>query len=423
MKTTLIFIFLIVLTSLMNAQQPTFRDLDYVGSGNSKQFLDLYIPSWLTQPAPLIIYFHGGGWKGGSKGNAMGFCDTLFAHGYIVADINYRLSGDTVFPAQIYDCKAAVRWLKVHAAQYNIDTNRIAVSGSSAGGHLASLLGTSADVDSLEDFGLGSITVTSNVHAVISFYGPSDFLQMDSHIPLTPPDSCTTPLIHDVPDSPEAQLLGCQISLCPERVRKANPVTYIDEADPPFKIYHGTFDCSVPPHQSILLDSALKASGVFSSLSLLEHIGHAFRPNSDGKQEILEFLNTHLTDPPTSVRYTEYPSDENNIPLVFEMRQNYPNPFNPSTTIEYTIPPNPSLSPLYQRGDEGGVVTLKVYDILGREVVTLVNEYQQPGNHSVEFGTQNSGVPSGIYFYTLKISPSTSSGFEFQETKKMILLK
>ena len=395
MKATLTFIFLIVFTSLMNAQQPTFSNLDYVGSGNSKQSLDLYIPSWLTKPAPLIIYIHGGGWKGGSKGNAMGFCDTLFAHGYIVADINYRLSGDSIFPAQIYDCKAAVRWLKVHAAQYNIDTNKIAVTGSSAGGHLASLLGTSGGVDSLEDFGLSSITATSKVHAVIPFYGPSDFLQMDLHIPFTPPDSCTNPLIHDTPSSPEAKLLGCQISLCPERVRKANPVTYIDAADPPFKIYHGTFDCSVPPHQSILLDSALKAAEVFSSLSLLEHVGHGFRPNSEQKQEMLEFLNTHLTGRPTSV------SSKNNIPLAFELEQNYPNPFNPTTVIGYQLPVT-------------GNVTLKIYDLLGREITTLVNETKEAGSYEVKFDAKQ--LSSGVYFYQLKTSSSVI-------TKKLMVVR
>jgi pectinesterase len=99
---------------------------------------------------------HGGEWREGSKGFAMSFCDTLFANGYIVADFNYRLSSDSLFPAQIFDCKAAVRWLKARARVFNIDTCRVAVIGSSAGGHLASLLGTTAGVDSLEDFGLGS---------------------------------------------------------------------------------------------------------------------------------------------------------------------------------------------------------------------------------------------------------------------------
>lgn len=201
-------------------------------------------------------------------------------------------------------------------------------------------------------------------------------------------------LIHDTPDSPETKLLGCQISLCPDRVREANPITYIDNNDPPFKLYHGTFDCSVPPYQSIALDSALKAAEVFSSLSLLEHIGHAFRPNSEDKLEMLEFLNTHLTGL-TSI------SDKNNIPLAFELEQNYPNPFNPSTTIKYTIPTS-------------GHVTLKVFDMLGREVTTLVNESKPTGEYEIEFDAAN--LTSGVYFYQLKTSSSVI-------TKKLMVVR
>jgi len=117
----------------------------------------------------------------------------------------------------------------------------------------------------------------------------------------------------------------------------------------------------------------------------------------------------------------------NNIPSQFKLEQNYPNPFNPSTTIEYTIPRNPSISPLYRRGDEGGFVTLKVYDILGREVVTLVNEYQQPWKYKVKFDVETrrsagESLPNGVYFYQLKITDSSLRS-EYKVTKKMVLLK
>jgi acetyl esterase/lipase len=383
------------------AQTPTYSNLDYVGRGNAKQMLDLYIPPGLTRPAPLIFYIHGGGWQSGSKGGALRFCDTLLAHGYIVADINYRLSGDSIFPAQIYDCKAAVRWLKTHSVQYNIDTCRVAVTGSSAGGHLASLLGTSGGVDSLEDFGLGSPGATSKVHAVIPFYGPSDFLQMDAHVPRTPPDSCTNPMIHNSPNSPESRLLGCQISVCPDRVRKANPITYIDGTDPPFKIYHGTFDCTVPPHQSVLLDSALNAAGVYTSLSLSQHVGHGFRPNAQQQQEMLAFLNARLTGCGTT---GVDDGGKSEVPDRFELLQNYPNPFNPSTKIKFSIPV----------GTRHGVSVLRIYDLLGREVAMLVNEYLQPGRYEVNFNAE--GLPSGVYFYRLQTA-------EFTQTKRMVLVR
>lgn len=286
---------LLLLGVAAKAQQPTFANLDYVGNGNPKQSLDLYIPAGLTTAAPLIVYIHGGGWSGGAKGGAMAFCDTLFRNGYVVADINYRLSGDSIFPAQIYDCKAAVRWLKAHAQQYNIDTCRVAVTGSSAGGHLASLVGTSGGVDSLEDMKQGSTSASSTVHAVIPFYGPSDFSHMQSHIPLTPPDSCTNPLDHDAPGSPTAMLLGCtQMKDCPDRVTKASPITYIDSNDPPYYLLHGSFDCTVPPHQSVLMDSALALAGVSSTLLILPRLGHAFRPDVPRKRAMLTFLNTVL---------------------------------------------------------------------------------------------------------------------------------
>jgi acetyl esterase/lipase len=396
---------LMLCAGVLLAQTPTFSNLDYVGRGNVKQMLDLYIPQGLTTRAPLIIFIHGGGWQSGSKGGAMGFCDTLFRRGFVVADINYRLSGDSIFPAQIFDCKAAIRWLKSHAAQYNIDTCRVAVTGSSAGGHLASLVGTSGSVDSLEDLGLGSRNATSKVHAVIPFYGPSDFLQMDAHIPRTPPDSCTTSQIHNSPNSPETKLLGCQISVCTERVRKANPMTYIDVNDPPFKLYHGTFDCTVPPHQSVLMDSALRAANVTSSLSLLPHVGHGFRPDASQKLEMLAFVNQHLIGcGPTGVGDRE----RSDVALRFGLMQNYPNPFNPTTNIQYALPQSAAS---YD-------VALRVYDVLGREVRALVRGARNPGSYEVEFDATN--LPSGVYLYKLTASSSTAS---FQQTRRLVLLR
>jgi acetyl esterase/lipase len=380
---------------------PTFANLDYTGRRDLKQSLDLYVPTGLTKPAPLAIYIHGGGWRFGSKGFAMSFCDTLFANGYIVADINYRLSGDSIFPAQIFDCKAAVRWLKTRARVFNIDTCRVAVIGSSAGGHLTSLVGTSAGVDSLEDFGLGSRTATSRVNAVIPFYPAVDFLQMDGHFPRVPPDSCRNPLIHDAPDSPTSELLGCQISLCPERVRFANPITYIDASDPPFKLYHGTFDCVSPPYQSVLMDSALRAANVPSSLMLVPHAEHAFHPDAQQKQEMLAFLNQQLTGcSATGV------NEKSELPRRFELGQNYPNPFNPRTTITYSVA-------------QTGEVELTIFNMLGLAVRTLVNERKPAGEYSLTWdGRDDFGrmLSSGPYFYRLKVG-------EAVQTRRMLFLK
>jgi acetyl esterase/lipase len=375
---------------------PTFANLDYTGKGNLKQTLDLYIPAGLTRPAPLAIFIHGGGWQSGNKGFAMSFCDTLFANGYIVADLNYRLSGDSLFPAQIFDCKAAVRWLKAHAPAFNIDTCKIGVVGESAGAHLTSLLGTTAGVDSLEDFSLGSHMNTSRVHAAIVFYPAIDFLQMDGHFPQTPPDSCADPYMHDAPNSVESELLGCQISICPDRVRAANPITYIDASDVPFRLFHGTYDCISPPNQSVLMDSALREANVFSSLTLVQHAEHAFHPNALQKQSMLAFLNQKLSPCTTTGMH-----DTPDLPLRFELDQNFPNPFNRSTTIRFSLP---------QREH----VTLKVFDLNGRLLATLVDENLPAGDHSVAYAPGE--ATPGLYFYKLTAG-------KYSHTRKAVLLK
>jgi acetyl esterase/lipase len=380
---------------------PTFANLDYTGRRDLKQTLDLYVPTGLTNPAPLAIFIHGGGWRFGNKGFAMSFCDTLFANGYVVADINYRLSGDSLFPAQVFDCKAAVRWLKARARTFNIDTCRVAVIGESAGAHLASLLGTSAGVDNLEDFGLGSRTTTSRVHAVIALYPAIDFLQMDGHSPSVPPDSCSNPLIHDAPNSPESELLGCQISICPDRVRFANPITYIDATDPPFKLYHGTFDCTSPPYQSVLMDSALRAANVFSSLTLVPHAQHAFHPDAQQKQDMLAFLNQQLTGcSATGV------NEKSELPRRFVFEQNYPNPFNPSTVISFQLPVDSEVS-------------LVIYSLTGQFVRQVARGKFANGRHQVVWdGRDDRGrrVASGTYFYQITAG-------NFKSTKRMLVLK
>src|SRR4030095_3480350 len=134
-------------------------------------------------------------------------------NGYIIADINYRYSSDSIFPAQIHDCKTAIRWLKEHASAYEIDTCRIGLIGESAGGHLVSFLGTSQGIDSLEGYYLGSITATSKVQGVFDLYGVTDMNYFDGYYPDVPPDSCLFVLVsNDDPNSFVAQLLGCSIT-------------------------------------------------------------------------------------------------------------------------------------------------------------------------------------------------------------------
>lgn len=263
--------------------------------GNVSQTLDIYIPDNFSGILPCVIWIHGGAWMFGSKEGLPSEIDILLKKGFVISSINYRLSNEAIFPAQIHDCKAAVRFIKANGNKYSIDSSRIVVSGASAGGHLAALLGTSSGIAELEDLAMGWENVSSKVNAVIDFYGPTDFLLMDN-LPDTPPDSCTDKVLHLKPDSPESLLLGCDIRHCTEKVKMADPMNYITEDDPPFLIFHGTYDCVVTPLSSKKLLQNLKEGQVKAELRLIPHAGHGGLEftSDETKKEIIEFLNEAL---------------------------------------------------------------------------------------------------------------------------------
>ena len=186
--------------------------------------------------------------------------DEFLANGYAVASVDYRLSGEALAPAQIQDVKAAVRWLRANASKYNLDPQKFAAFGQSAGGNLVALLGTSCGAAALEGAELGNADQSSCVQAVVDWFGPTDFLQMDQQFAGT---SC--PATHDAADSPESLVVGAPIQTVPDKVQLVNPITYVTADAPAFLIQHGTADCNVPPQQSQLLYDALKA-------------GHRLRP-------------------------------------------------------------------------------------------------------------------------------------------------
>lgn len=239
---------------------PTFSNVDYVGDADPKHLLDVYVPNGITSSVPAVLYIHGDDWDSGSKGSAMTLCEDLFCvNEYVIVDINYRLSSDSLFPAQIYDVKTAIRFIKENAATYQIDTCKIGLLGTAAGGHLASLAATSMGQKSLEGLHLGSTSVTSDVHAVCDFYGATDFTEMDAYFN----PSCATPVLHEMANSPESLLLGCTLGTnCNEiLVQSANPITYVNGNEPPFYIHHGTLDCVIPQHQSDILNDTLLLFG------------------------------------------------------------------------------------------------------------------------------------------------------------------
>lgn len=242
------------------------RDLAYVTNGHERQKLDLYLPEH-GENLPLLIWIHGGAFRMGSKeGNR---ADSLpfdyLAQGYALASINYRLSQHAIFPAQIEDCKAAVRWLRAHAAQYWLNPDCFLAWGPSAGGHLVTMLGTAGHVT---EFDVGeNLHVSSRVQAVVDYFGPTDFLQMDTQ---RLPDG----QIHDAADSPESELVGGPIQENKEKTARANPITYVTNDAPPFLVVHGDQDPLVPYGQSMILVEALQKAGVEVTFYTVEGAGH-----------------------------------------------------------------------------------------------------------------------------------------------------
>ena len=251
-------------------------DLEYARVGERSLRLDLYLPEGTDGPLPLLVWIHGGAWWAGTKDHPRAL--RLLSRGYAVASVEYRLSQESVFPAQIHDCKAAIRWLRAHAGEYGLDPARFGAWGGSAGGHLVALLGTSAGVADLEgslgcEEHAGCAEHASAVQAVCDWYGPSDLLRMDDV-----PGS----MEHNAPDSPESQLVGAPIQSRPDLVARVNPITYITADAPPFLLMHGTDDNVVIPNQSEFLHAALVEAGVPSSLIMLGGLGHGF-PGDHGR--------------------------------------------------------------------------------------------------------------------------------------------
>ena len=267
------------------------RDIVYAQVGEKKLLLDLYLPYKTIGSVPVIVWVHGGGWLGGSKGTG-GRARPMLNRGFAVVDVGYRLSGEAIFPAQVEDCKAAVRWVRANAAKYGLDPERIGAWGSSAGGHLVAFLGTAGDVREFDTNINGEYS--SRVQAVCDWFGPTDFLQMDKH------SLEGSLLIHDAPNSPESLLVGGPIQEEPYRslARKANPITYVTKDDPPFLIMHGDKDMLVPLHQSQLLYDALKKADVDATLYVIKGAGHGLGGGEKSSEELFEmaaaFFDKHL---------------------------------------------------------------------------------------------------------------------------------
>ena len=240
------------------AQYPGFRPL----------ILDLYVPPaapGAAMPAarPLIVQVHGGGWVAGHTRQASVFENypevlaSLSARGYVVASVEYRLSGEVQSPLQVQDVKAAIKWLRAHAAQYGIDKDRVGIWGGSAGGHLTGLVGTSCGAPELAP--PGDSKESDCVQAVATWYGVFDMAP-----------------VKDQP--PVAKMLGCSAEkpCTAEQVRVASPVRFLDSRDPPFLLIHGADDKTVDVSQSRNFHAALQAAGVRGELMVIPGVDHSF---------------------------------------------------------------------------------------------------------------------------------------------------
>jgi acetyl esterase/lipase len=243
----------------------TQGDVVFGKGGTQDLHADIAWPKNATAPMPAIIHIHGGGWAAGSYhgGGIEGY-----AHlGYFAASIEYRLVHVAKWPAQIQDCKCAVRWLRANAAKYNVDPNRIGVIGESAGGHLVACLGTMAGVKEYEGDG-GWPGVSSAVQAVVDFYGPTDLTAAEKY----------TPQAIGISQG----LFGRSYAQAPDLWKSASPVYYITAGDPPVLMVHGDADPLVPLAQSQLFADALTKAGVPNQLLVVHNGGHGLGPVAKG---------------------------------------------------------------------------------------------------------------------------------------------
>lgn len=269
-------------------------DLPYA-SLSPAQKLDIYLPDEGDGPFPVILYIHGGGFAHEDKRriHLLPFLKGV-ERGYAVVSVDYRLSGEAVFPAGLQDVKAAIRWLRANREQYHLDGDRIAAVGGSSGGNFAAMICLTARVTELEDLTLGSPGYPCSVQAAVDWFGPTDFLKIDPQLA----ENGYGPADHGEPASPESQYLGAKIAAVPLKVVLANPMTYIHAHMPPLLIQHGRLDALVPVQQSIIFAEKLRkyVSPDRFEFDILEGAGHAdpLFESDENMARVFSFLDRYL---------------------------------------------------------------------------------------------------------------------------------
>lgn len=264
-----------------------FLDLQYA-KGSERRKLDIYLPNEGSGPYPVIVDIYGGAWCFGNKSSfKMEPAMQLLKRGFAVVSPNYTLATEAPFPTQIYEIKAAIRYIRAHSEEYKLDAERIALMGESAGAHLAALSAVSSTIGFLEQDGLGNEEYESNVQAVIALYCPSDLGKIDVQFKILNMKPDIQDNTHK--DSPLGVFLGnVNLKDIPDTVQKASPISYVNEKCPPFLFLHGTEDRTVPYLQS--LDFAVKLAEKIGN----EKVEHYLFPKAE--HSIFDFESEEIYD-------------------------------------------------------------------------------------------------------------------------------
>jgi len=267
------------------------KDIPYCADGHKLHRLDiLRLKKRPKGPMPVIVWIHGGGFVGGSKTSGYQRLERFVRRGYLCATIDYRFAYEKRFPAQLQDCKCAIRFLRAHAGKYRLDPKHIGVWGGSAGGNLVSMLGVTGGVKEFEGDG-GWEKYSSRVQAVVDYYGMTDFLAIYALAKQGKSTERFLPL-----DGKESisHLLGVKYFENPALCRKASPTTYASKDDAPFYIFHGDQDPLTPWSQGDLLNNVLRRAGVESDFYLVKGGKHGWPPRADVDEKVDKFFDKHL---------------------------------------------------------------------------------------------------------------------------------
>jgi acetyl esterase/lipase len=264
-----------------NAAEPARHQANIVYASVDGQTLalDLHLPAGVARP-PLVVYLHGGAWSSGDKTQ---YPEFLLAGGYAVASVDFRSSKVAPFPANVHDIKAALRFLRAKEKEYGYRTDRVAISGSSSGGHLAALVGTTNGVKELEGAVGDNLSQSSAVQAVVSWYGASNFTTILSQ---------STPFGLNVREPALKQLLGGSPDEVPALAKLASPVQHVGAGDPPAILLHGNQDRQMPVNQLLELEAAYRRAGVSVETMIVDGAGHGDKVFNSGEpaERVLTFL-------------------------------------------------------------------------------------------------------------------------------------